>query len=75
LIENGFAQSVETADITPAALSALKLRPILGRLFLPEEDQAGGDPHQALIGYELWRTRLGRILRSWEKRSALRSPP
>jgi putative ABC transport system permease protein len=59
LIENGLAQPVETSDITPAALSVLKVRPLLGRLFLPEEDRPGGDPHKTVISYALWRKRFG----------------
>jgi putative ABC transport system permease protein len=29
------------------------------RLFLPEEDQSGGDVHKALISYRLWELRFG----------------
>ncbi len=39
-------------------LSVLGLNPILGRSFLPEEDQPGGAP-VALISSRLWKDRLG----------------
>jgi hypothetical protein len=38
----------------------LKVKPVLGRTFLPEEgrDQEGGGP-VAVIGYGMWQTRYG----------------
>jgi predicted permease len=40
-------------------LPMLGIRPLLGRNFLPEEDQPHGPP-VALISYGLWRSRFGR---------------
>jgi predicted permease len=64
-------QNVERIDgavITHDYLNVMKLRPVLGRGFTPEEDKPGGE-RVALISQELWQTRyagardvLGRAL-------------
>jgi predicted permease len=56
---DGPAEAIRMSHLNPDALSILGINPILGRLFLPEEDRAGGDVHKALIGYELWQRRFG----------------
>lgn len=55
---NGPAQPIQLTQLHPQALSILGVTPILGRLFLPEEDQTGGDVHKALISYNLWQDRF-----------------
>lgn len=45
-------------QLNTGALSALGVNPVLGRLFLPEEDRRGGDVHKAIISYQLWQDRF-----------------
>ena len=56
---DGQAEPIQLAQLHPQALSILGVTPVLGRLFLPEEDRPGGDVHKALISYRLWRDRFG----------------
>jgi predicted permease len=56
---DGPAQAVSLAQLNAGALRAPGVQPILGRLFLPEEDRPGGDAHKAVIGHALWRSRFG----------------
>jgi putative ABC transport system permease protein len=56
---DGPAEAIRMSQLNPGALSILGVNPILGRLFLPEEDQQGGDVHKALISYDLWQRRFG----------------
>jgi len=55
----GEAQSVLITFTTPELFSVLKVSPILGRVFLPEEDIYGGDVHKLLISHELWQLHFG----------------
>lgn len=59
LVDGGSPQAVDVAIVTPGALNALGVAPMLGRTFLEQEDQPGGDVHKALLGYDLWRSRYG----------------
>jgi putative ABC transport system permease protein len=43
---------------SPGLLDVLQIRPLLGRNFLPEEDQRGGSP-VVLLTHHLWRNQLG----------------
>ncbi|MDQ3995464.1 MAG: ABC transporter permease, partial [Gemmatimonadota bacterium] len=52
------AERVEGASITANLLPILGVRPILGRQFLPEEDEDGRD-NVVLLGYGLWQRRYG----------------
>jgi putative ABC transport system permease protein len=54
----GEPERVEGAAITPDYLTALGVRPLLGRGFLPEEARAA-QPAVALLGYGLWSRRYG----------------
>jgi putative ABC transport system permease protein len=56
---DGPAEAIRMSHLNPGALSILGVNPIIGRLFLPEEDRQGGDVHKALIGYDLWQRRFG----------------
>ncbi|HEY6392290.1 MAG TPA: ABC transporter permease [Bryobacteraceae bacterium] len=38
---DGISQTIRGAEVTPAFFQAAKTRPLLGRLFLPEEYQSG----------------------------------
>ena len=48
----------EVAYATTGYIHALRLAPILGRLWTPEEESQGGS-NIAAIGYDFWRHRLG----------------
>jgi putative ABC transport system permease protein len=55
--DGGEAERVEGASITANLLPILGVRPVLGRPFLPEEDQDGRD-NVILLGYGLWQRRF-----------------
>ena len=55
---DGRPEQVEANQMTANLLSILGVKPLLGRNFLPEEDQPGGS-HVALISARLWQTRYG----------------
>ncbi len=64
----GQSQRVKTAKVTYDLLDVLRLKPVIGRNFLPEEDRPSG-AKVALIGHALWerlfqgdRNVLGKIL-------------
>jgi putative ABC transport system permease protein len=54
----GPAEPIHLDQLNPQALLVLGVKPIMGRLFLPEEDKLGGDVHKAILGYRLWRDRF-----------------
>lgn len=54
----GSAEAVQGASFTASGASVFGIRPILGRLFTPEEDQPKAAP-VVLIGEDLWRARFG----------------
>src|SRR5918999_1893697 len=56
--DGGEAERVEGASVTFNLLPILGVRPVLGRSFLPEEDQDGRD-YVVLLGYGLWQRRFG----------------
>ncbi len=58
LIERGEPERVRGAAVMADYLNTLGVKPLVGRSFAAEEDQAGG-PAVALIGYGLWRRRYG----------------
>jgi putative ABC transport system permease protein len=51
-------QPVQVAEMTPNAFALTRVPPLLGRP-LVEADAVPGAPDVAVIGYELWRDRLG----------------
>lgn len=53
---NERAERFDGAFVTANMLSELRVRPHLGRLFLPGEDQPGA-PLVAILGFDLWRNR------------------
>ncbi len=68
LSDRGTAQRILGANVTYDLLDVLRLKPALGRNFLPAEDLPDG-PKVALLGYDLWqrlfqgdRNVLGRVL-------------
>ena len=46
------------AEISSDYLTTLRIKPILGRTFLPEDDKAGAAP-VALLSYSLWQSHFG----------------
>ncbi len=58
LTGHGETERVEATYATAALFPTLGVTPILGRAFLPEEDQPGTAP-VALISHELWQSRFG----------------
>ncbi len=56
---DGPPQRLSGLEATHEFLDVLGVQPILGRGFLPEEDQAGGDNRVVLLSEEAWRTRFG----------------
>src|SRR5690606_24312881 len=51
-------QRVQAGLVTPSALRLLGVQPILGRLFLEEEEELGS-PDVVLLSHRLWRTQFG----------------
>jgi putative ABC transport system permease protein len=68
LSDRGNSQRILGANVTCDLLNVLRLKPVLGRNFLPEEDRPGG-AKVTMLGYDLWqrmfqgdRNVLGRVL-------------
>lgn len=59
LVDGGAAESIEVAIVTPGALNALAVKPMLGRTFLEEEDRPGGDVDKVILSHDLWQRRYG----------------
>ncbi len=69
LSAGGAAQRVEAAQVTRDMLDVLRLKPLIGRDFRPEEDKPGG-ARVVLLNYDLWqrmfegdRNVLGRVVK------------
>src|SRR5439155_11153673 len=54
----GLPERVEGAAVSSSFFPMLGVKPRLGRVFLPEEDQPGRD-NVALVNYGLWLRRFG----------------
>src|SRR5262245_51386207 len=52
------SEEVSALRVTPGLVDALRLRPALGRMFLPSDAGAGDEP-VVLISHELWQSRFG----------------
>lgn len=52
------AKEVQAWRLSARLLSMLGVRPLLGRWFVPDEDNANG-PRSALLSYQLWMHRFG----------------
>jgi putative ABC transport system permease protein len=59
LLTDSSPDVISTSQLNSQALSLLGVKPILGRLLLPEEDVPGGDVFKALISHNLWLARFG----------------
>ena len=51
-------ESVASGAVEPSFFSVHEIRPILGRGFLPEEDQPGHN-NVVVLSYDFWRSRIG----------------
>jgi putative ABC transport system permease protein len=58
LLERGEPQVVRGAAVNAEYFTTLGVKPVLGRLFLPEEDRPGS-PAVAAISYDLWQRLFG----------------
>src|SRR5262249_10316487 len=52
------AERIDSAQITADFFPALRVKPILGRVLLPDENQSGRN-HVVVISYSLWQRRFG----------------
>jgi len=55
LTAKGEPESVSAIGVSSEFFSVLKVQPILGRIFLPEENQSGGG-HVAVLSQSFWQT-------------------
>lgn len=51
-------EAVRTLVVTNGVFRALRLRPVVGRIFTPEDDELGA-PNVVLLGYGYWQSRFG----------------
>jgi putative ABC transport system permease protein len=58
LVHEGNAEWANGARVSQDMLAVLKIQPILGRGFLPEEDRVGG-PKVILLSHGFWQRRFG----------------
>jgi putative ABC transport system permease protein len=54
----GDAERIVTGQMSADLFAALRVKPVLGRLFTNDEDQPGGTP-VVVLSYPLWQTRFG----------------
>jgi predicted permease len=54
----GEPESVRTLGVTSGVFRALHMRPVVGRIFTPEDDLPEA-PNLVLLGYGYWQTRFG----------------
>lgn len=58
LTGGGEPESLGTGQVSRNYFSLLEAKPLLGRTFVPEEDQPGKN-HSVILGYALWKSRFG----------------
>ena len=58
--ERGRSERVPGGLLTSGVLDALRVQPVLGRTFRPEEERPGAAP-VIILGYDLWQTRFLRV--------------
>jgi putative ABC transport system permease protein len=59
LLDAGHATRVNVLRATPGSWTTLGVRPVLGRLFSPEEERIGADAGVLVLTHALWRERFG----------------
>ena len=58
--ENGMpADRIQGENVTPGLLQALGVQPLMGRLFLPSEDEVDHPAPVMIVSYRLWQRRFG----------------
>ena len=58
IIVQGEPEAVRALRVTSGVLRALRMRPVVGRFFTPEDDVPEA-PNLVLLGYGYWQTRFG----------------
>jgi putative ABC transport system permease protein len=58
LIDTGGSERILTARVTANFLATLRVSPVVGRDFLPEEGRSGA-PDVVILSYGLWQSRFG----------------
>jgi putative ABC transport system permease protein len=58
LMFNGEPEGVQAARVTANYFTVLGVAPLMGRTFLPNDEQPGSD-NVAVLSYQLWRNRFG----------------
>ena len=59
LTGNGEPERISCAQVTASLFSTLKVQPLRGRFFLPEEDKPGAN-YVAIVSERFWQNRYGR---------------
>jgi putative ABC transport system permease protein len=59
LVGDDNAERISAIGVSPNWTQTLRLTPILGRTFTPDEERAGSDAGVALISHALWQRRFG----------------
>ncbi|CAA9301679.1 MAG: hypothetical protein AVDCRST_MAG89-514, partial [uncultured Gemmatimonadetes bacterium] len=54
----GPAEAVKIAEMTASGFKVARVRPLLGRYLVPEDEREGA-PRVLVIGHEVWKTRFG----------------
>jgi len=54
-----FPEQLDAGRISAGFFHILRVEPVLGRTFLPGEDQEGGENRVVLLANDFWRTRFG----------------
>jgi len=55
----GFPERVDAARVSAGFFRTLRVQPVLGRSFLPGEDEPSSDNRLVLLSEDYWRTRFG----------------
>ncbi len=58
IVEGNEPEQIDIAAVSASVFTTLKVSPLMGRLFTPDEDRPNG-PQLAILSYNLWRTRFG----------------
>jgi putative ABC transport system permease protein len=59
LTEGEYPERLSAGAVSVGFLRALRVKPVLGRLFLPGDDQSGHDNQLVVLGHSLWTGRFG----------------
>ncbi|HSA55742.1 MAG TPA: ABC transporter permease, partial [Gemmatimonadaceae bacterium] len=59
LVSDGPAERVSAIGVSPNWVQTLRIRPMLGRAFTPDEEQQGTGASVGLISHALWQRRFG----------------